>query len=35
MLSLGRAGRAHVDLIYPWTVALGRGLSHYVREPPG
>lgn len=35
LLSLGRAGRAHVDLIYPRTVALGRGLSHYVREPPG
>lgn len=35
LLSLGRAGRAHMDLIYPWTGVLGRGLGHYVREPPG
>lgn len=34
-LGLGRAGRAHMDLIYPWTSGLGRGLGHYVREPPG
>lgn len=24
-----------MDLIYPWTVVLGRGLGHYAREPPG
>lgn len=35
MLSLGRAGRAHMDLIYPWTVVPGRGLGLYVREPQG
>lgn len=35
LLSLGRAGRAHMDLIYPWAVVLGRGLGHCVREPPG
>lgn len=35
MLSLGRTGRAHMDLIYPWTVVLGRRLGHYAREPPG
>lgn len=24
-----------MDLIYPWTVVLGRGLGYYAREPPG
>lgn len=24
-----------MGLIYPWTMVRGRGLGHYVREPPG